>query len=69
MFIFLDLDNLNFFPDFLLCYSKKVKMPSESADSPVNATTQDDLDVPELPKKRFYRQRAHANPLNDHTFE
>lgn len=40
-------------------------MPS---DSPVNAA-QDDLDVPELPKKRFYRQRAHANPLNDHTFE
>ena len=25
--------------------------------------------VVELPKKRFYRQRAHANPLNDHTFE
>lgn len=22
-----------------------------------------------LPQKRFYRQRAHSNPLNDHSFE
>lgn len=22
--------------------------------------------VPELPKKKFYRQRAHANPFSDH---
>lgn len=23
----------------------------------------------ELPKKRFYRQRAHSNPISDHSFE
>jgi hypothetical protein len=43
-----------------------IKMATES-DSSVKM--QDNLEVPELPKKRFYRQRAHANPLNDHTFE
>lgn len=23
----------------------------------------------ELPQKKFYRQRAHSNPLNDHSFD
>lgn len=23
----------------------------------------------ELPQKRYYRQRAHSNPLADHTFD
>lgn len=23
----------------------------------------------DLPQKKFYRQRAHSNPLNDHSFE
>eukprot|EP01137_Pigoraptor_chileana_P015079 Opistho-2@70557 len=27
------------------------------------------MDVAELPQKRFYRQRAHVNPHNDHSFE
>lgn len=22
-----------------------------------------------LPQKKFYRQRAHSNPLNDHSFD
>ncbi|XP_023320743.1 tRNA (guanine-N(7)-)-methyltransferase [Eurytemora carolleeae] len=26
-------------------------------------------EVPELPKKRFYRQRAHSNPIADHCFD
>jgi hypothetical protein len=26
----------------------------------------DDGSVPELPQKKFYRQRAHANPFSDH---
>jgi tRNA (guanine-N7-)-methyltransferase len=25
--------------------------------------------VKELPKKKFYRQRAHANPFSDHQLE
>ncbi len=26
------------------------------------------LDEIGLPQKKFYRQRAHSNPLNDHSF-
>lgn len=26
----------------------------------------DDSALPELPQKKFYRQRAHANPFSDH---
>jgi hypothetical protein len=28
--------------------------------------TQKDEGLPQLPKKKFYRQRAHANPFSDH---
>lgn len=35
-----------------------------------NETTMDidDKDVVHLPQKRFYRQRAHSNPIADHCF-
>lgn len=32
-----------------------------------NARTQDSATTVQLPKKKFYRQRAHANPFSDHT--
>lgn len=28
-----------------------------------------DVDTVSLPQKRYYRQRAHSNPIADHTFE
>lgn len=28
-----------------------------------------ELDRVGLPQKRFYRQRAHSNPIADHTFD
>ena len=32
---------------------------------------EDDMDTEEakLPKKKFYRQRAHSNPIADHCFD
>lgn len=29
----------------------------------------DDEEMRELPQKKFYRQRAHANPISDHEFD
>lgn len=26
-------------------------------------------EMPELPQKKYYRQRAHANPMSDHDFD
>lgn len=28
-----------------------------------------DEEMRELPQKKFYRQRAHANPISDHEFD
>ncbi|VDO52983.1 unnamed protein product [Onchocerca flexuosa] len=36
------------------------------------ARKNDDVDgekMQELPQKKFYRQRAHANPISDHEFD
>jgi hypothetical protein len=30
---------------------------------------QQDVAATEMPKKKFYRQRAHANPFSDHHLE
>lgn len=29
----------------------------------------DETEICKLPRKRFYRQRAHSNPIADHTFD
>uniref|UniRef100_A0A0M3IBP1 tRNA (guanine-N(7)-)-methyltransferase n=2 Tax=Ascaris TaxID=6251 RepID=A0A0M3IBP1_ASCLU len=31
--------------------------------------TKETAEVPQLPQKKFYRQRAHANPMSDHDLE
>lgn len=30
--------------------------------------TEEDSEYSEMPQKKFYRQRAHANPISDHDF-
>ena len=38
----------------------------------IKRTNPDDMDtetVAQLPKKKFYRQRAHSNPIADHCFD
>lgn len=32
------------------------------------STLRADVDSTALPRKKFYRQRAHANPFSDHNF-
>ncbi len=44
-------------------------MSSESDSERTEVRKRSASDIAELPQKRYYRQRAHANPLNDHTFE
>lgn len=38
----------------------------QKRESYLLAQQQPDGAVPELPQKKFYRQRAHANPFSDH---
>jgi hypothetical protein len=38
--------------------------PNDQSDSDCGNTGEDI----KLPQKKFYRQRAHSNPLNDHSF-
>ncbi|XP_052759614.1 tRNA (guanine-N(7)-)-methyltransferase-like [Mya arenaria] len=33
------------------------------------SSVQPELTVSQLPQKKFYRQRAHSNPMSDHSFE
>ena len=40
-----------------MCFRMAEKRPSEEGGSV------------QLPKKRFYRQRAHSNPIADHCFD
>ena len=42
-----------------------------SVDSAAESETEDRLGVGEvsLPQKKYYRQRAHSNPLSDHSFD
>ena len=40
-----------------MCFRMAEKRPSEEAGGV------------QLPKKRFYRQRAHSNPIADHCFD
>ena len=40
-----------------------------SVDIAPNKLVTRKLDDDELPKKRFYRQRAHSNPIADHCFD
>lgn len=35
----------------------------------MNMAKKEDDKCLELPQKKYYRQRAHSNPLADHTFE
>ena len=44
----------------------------ESAGSqlvPDEAGPSGDEMMPEMPQKKFYRQRAHANPMSDHDLD
>ena len=44
---------------------------SDSMAEVSKRTIEDDMDTEEakLPKKKFYRQRAHSNPIADHCFD
>jgi hypothetical protein len=48
--------------------NKKMKLSKESYRATFNPDGADGS-APSLPKKQFYRQRAHANPFADHAFE
>jgi tRNA (guanine-N7-)-methyltransferase len=45
--------------------SQTVKQTREAYRAAINA----DESSTALPKKQFYRQRAHANPLSDHALK
>ena len=51
---------------FTACVSVSDSM-AEVSKRPI----EDDMDTEEakLPKKKFYRQRAHSNPIADHCFD
>ena len=40
-------------------------MTTDSDNSDINSQNKNEVS---LPQKKFYRQRAHSNPLNDHSF-
>jgi hypothetical protein len=40
-------------------------MTTDSDNSDTNNQNKNEVS---LPQKKFYRQRAHSNPLNDHSF-
>ena len=44
-----------------------MKTESDNSDTNNNQQQQHKYEV-SLPQKKFYRQRAHSNPLNDHSF-
>jgi hypothetical protein len=49
--------------------AKVNEVTADTADESASVDTSIVVSIPKLPQKRFFRQRAHANPFSDHLLE